>query len=395
MVEHNTELLEKLNQERELYADLANVLPAGMYRTRVFANISIIGENWSSSQNTPYLIEYANARFYEILQLERDAFLRNPGIINDLIFEDDKAEFAKMNVEANLKVTPFTWEGRFNIKDTIIWIHFESIPRCMENGDIIWTGVLYDISKRKQTELDIAAKNRELEQLNAEKDKFFSIIAHDLKSPFNSIIGFCDLLIGAINKKNFDKSQHYAAIIAQSSNKAMDLLNNLMEWAQARTGRVKFKPEHIEISDYITEITELYFDIAGQKSITISNHLPWEFSIFADKAMISTVFRNLISNALKFTMPGGKVLISAIKDNDEIIFSVQDTGIGISGNRVEKIFNIDRAKTTLGTNNEEGTGLGLILCKEFVEIHGGKIRVESEDGLGSTFYFTLPYTVKT
>ncbi|MDP3445696.1 MAG: ATP-binding protein, partial [Ignavibacteria bacterium] len=266
MVEHNTKLLEKLNQERELYADLANVLPAGMYRTRVFANVSIIGENWSSSQNTPYLIEYANARFYEILQLERDVFIKNPGIINDLIFEDDKAEFAKMNVEANLKVTPFTWEGRFNIKDTIIWIHFESIPRCMENGDIIWTGVLYDISKRKQTELDIAAKNRELEQLNA------------------------------------------------------------------------------------------------------------------DKAMISTVFRNLISNALKFTMPGGKVLISAIKDNDEIIFSVQDTGIGISGNRVEKLFNIDRAKTTLGTNNEEGTGLGLILCKEFVEIHGGKIRVESEDG---------------
>ena len=217
------------------------------------------------------------------------------------------------------------------------------------------------------------------------------IIKNAVKADQEQIVDFINKSdLGSVYFNN-DKAKIEKII---SKVKAMDLLNNLMEWAQARTGRVKFKPEYIEIGDYITEITELYFDIAGQKSITISNHLPREVSIFADKAMISTVFRNLISNALKFTMPGGKVLISAIKDNDEIIFSVQDTGIGISGNRVEKIFNIDRAKTTLGTNNEEGTGLGLILCKEFVEIHGGKIRVESEDGLGSIFYFTLPYTVK-
>jgi signal transduction histidine kinase len=153
---------------------------------------------------------------------------------------------------------------------------------------------------------------------------------------------------------------------------------------------MEFNPEHFEMEAFINEATLLMDDIARQKSINIKKVLPRNVYMFADKAMINTVFRNLISNAIKFTMPGGRITISAEVKQREIVFLVSDTGIGIPKNSIEKIFRIEQSYSTPGTNKEKGTGLGLILCKEFVEKHGGKIWVESEEGTGSTFYFTLP-----
>jgi len=233
-----------------------------------------------------------------------------------------------------------------------------------------------------------------LRELNATKDKFFSIIGHDLKSPFNSIIGFSNLLVEQIKNKDIEGIDEYANIVLKSSNKAMDLLLNLMEWSRSQTGRMEFNPEYFDLVSCINKIILLYVDIAGQKSITIKNILPHKASVFADNAMISTVLRNLISNAIKFTMPGGEIIVSAMEKQNEIIFSVSDNGVGISKNSIEKLFRIDQSYSTTGTNKETGTGLGLILCKEFVEKHNGKIWVESEEKKGSTFYFTLPYNAE-
>ncbi len=144
----------------------------------------------------------------------------------------------------------------------------------------------------------------------------------------------------------------------------------------------------------INKITVLYDDIAGQKSISIKNILPDKAPVFADNAMINTILRNLISNAVKFTMPGGKIIVSAMEKQNEIICSVSDNGLGIPKNNIEKLFRIDQSYSTAGTNEETGTGLGLILCKEFVEKHNGKIWVDSEEQKGSTFYFTLPYNAE-
>jgi signal transduction histidine kinase len=174
----------------------------------------------------------------------------------------------------------------------------------------------------------------------------------------------------------------------------MDLLLNLMEWSRSQTGRMEFNPEYFDLASSINKIILLYVDIAEQKSITIKNILPYKASVFADIAMISTVLRNLISNAIKFTMPGGKIIVSAMEKQNEIIFSVSDNGVGISKNSIEKLFRIDQSYSTTGTNKETGTGLGLILCKEFVEKNHGKIWVESEEKKGSTFYFTLPYNAE-
>lgn len=236
--------------------------------------------------------------------------------------------------------------------------------------------------------------NKELNHLNAEKDKFFSIIAHDLKSPFNAIIGFSDLLVAQVDKNNLEKIKEFAGIIQQSSQRAMGLLMNLMEWSQSQTGRMKFSPVNFELVELINEAVLLLNDSALQKSITIRKDLPASMLFYADKAMLSTIFRNLITNAIKFTKSGGNIVISASENKNELTISIKDSGVGISKNRIEKLFRIDESYSTTGTNNEKGTGLGLILCKEFVEKHQGKIWAESEEGIGSTFYFTIPFLAK-
>ena len=389
LTDNYTKVLDELNHERELYTDLSNALPVGIYRTRVFRDLSLIDEKWKTSKDTPYKLEFANNRFFEILHLKKADLEKNSGIINDIIHEEDKESFVRLNVEANLNKTPFTWEGRVKIKDHHIWIHFESVPRCLENGDIIWTGTLNDVTKRKSAELEIASKNRELERLNAEKNRFFSIIAHDLRSPFNAIIGLSELLVDEIEEKNYDKAQEFSTTILQSAQRAMALLKNLMEWAQLKTGKIEYNPEYFNVVALINETTLLYQEVAKNKSITLVEVLPDLLSIYADKAMISSILRNFISNAIKFTMPGGKVVVTVEEKPEEIIFSVRDTGVGISKERIDDIFKIDHMYSTIGTHNERGTGMGLTLCKDFVDKHSGKIWVESEENTGSIFCFSL------
>jgi signal transduction histidine kinase/DNA-binding response OmpR family regulator len=249
-----------------------------------------------------------------------------------------------------------------------------------------------DITERKLAEEKIEFKNKQLQKIIAEKDKFFTIIAHDLKSPFNSILGFSELLVENAREKNFGSIEGYATTIHQSSKRAMDLLLNLMEWAQSQTGRMIFVPEVFNLVELIDEIVLMLESSAVQKKIQIKKVVPAETKVYADKAMVSTIFRNLISNAIKFSYPGGEISVSVTKNNNELVVAVGDTGIGIPKEIIGKLFQVDQNITTPGTQNEKGTGLGLILCKEFIEKHGGKIGVESEPGKGSKFYFNIPNT---
>lgn len=251
-------------------------------------------------------------------------------------------------------------------------------------------GIGLDNTEQKQAELEIQYKNKELQRLNGEKDKLFSIIAHDLRSPFNSIIGFSSLLLEEIEDNEYGNINQYANIIQQSSQRAMSLLVNLMDWSKAQTGRFEFSPMNLEIDTLIGEALLLLKTNAEQKSITFSLNLESPTRIFADKGMISTVLRNLISNAIKFTFIKGEILISTKQIQNEIIVSIKDNGVGIHKDKIGSLFNSSENFTTNGTANEKGTGLGLLLCKEFVERHKGKIGVESEIGHGSTFYFTIP-----
>ncbi|MBI9036308.1 MAG: HAMP domain-containing histidine kinase [Bacteroidales bacterium] len=378
-----------LEQERQLYLDLANAQPTGVYRLRVFRSTKYDETKWRSSSDAPYIVEFANTRFCELLNIGLEKFQENPAIINDLVFEPDKESFIQKNIDSNRDLMPFVWEGRLYVRNEIIWGHFESTPRPLPNGDVIWTGAFFDITKRKKEQQEIQAKNRELQLVNAEKDKFFSIIAHDLKSPFNAIIGFTKLLLEEIRLNNIEGIEKYAEIVLDSSNSAFDLLTNLMSWSCSQTGRLIYKPESFDMLELINESKSVFSHIAKGKKIDIRVDIDAELPVCADISMISTVLRNLISNAIKFTQAGGQIIIRAEQLTHHLKVIVSDSGVGMSESVIDKVFRIDEKHSTSGTQDEQGTGLGLILCKDFVERHEGQIWVESAEGIGSSFVFTI------
>lgn len=330
--------------------------------------------------------EWMNAKFWTVLGYNPDEMPHKANAWQNIINQDDlKVALDNFTKHCENPDHPYAQIVRYTHKNgSTVWIRCRGLAIRDANGKPIrMLGAHHDIS-------DIKNAENELIKLNATKDKLFSIIAHDLKTPFNSIIGFSELLIEQIKEKDYEKIGEFANIVLQSSNRSMDLLINLMEWAQSQTGRLIFKPENLEIKTFIDDTTQLYEEIAKQKLITIKKHLPNNDTVFADKAMISAVFRNLISNAIKFSEPNAEIIISVEKKQNEFIFSVTDNGIGIPQDSIDRLFRIDQNFSTKGTNNEKGTGLGLILCTEFIEKHGGKIWVESEVRKGSVFKFTLP-----
>lgn len=244
-------------------------------------------------------------------------------------------------------------------------------------------GANQDITDQKRTEF-------ELRDLNATKDKFFSIIAHDLKSPFNVIIGFSELLAEEAKESNNTTFEEYASLIKSSAIQTFGLLENLLEWASSQRGKIPFKPESIILNKLYNEEISVFNDMAVKKNIELISFFPENLTVTVDRNMLRTILRNLISNAIKFTHRNGNVKVTAIKKENAIEIAVSDNGIGMTQENVEKLFNMDTNTSTRGTENEKGTGLGLLLCKEFVEKHGGKIWAESEPGKGSTFKFILP-----
>ncbi|WP_346861212.1 PAS domain-containing sensor histidine kinase [uncultured Draconibacterium sp.] len=382
--------LETLIAERKMFLSLTYAVPYGIYQIKVLADTKTSEEQWQNSVDAPFRVLFVNKRFCEILNIDKEAFIKTPGIIFDYINKEDKSDFAKKNAEANLKEIPFKWEGRFFVNEKIIYAHFESLPKKQRNGDINWTGILYDISERRRAEAEILEMNLELKKMNDEKDKLFSIIAHDLKSPFNSILGFSELLIEKIRNKDNEAIKEYSEIILNSSKKANQLIANLMEWSLLQSGRMNVFPEFFDINFEIDNVTNLFYEIARQKTITINKNTPKTTIAYGDKVMINTIIRNLVSNAIKFTRDGGAIIISAKKLKNEILISVIDTGEGIPPTSLHKLFSLVENISTHGTQNEKGTGLGLILCKEFIEKNNGKIWVESTQNVGSKFHFTVP-----
>ena len=309
--------------------------------------------------------------------------------------DDKEASLNAVQAYLNNPTEHFFHEFRFRHKDgNYRWIYNKAASILNNEGKVVRVfGAHSDITDWKEAEILIKKQNEELKKLNAFKDKFFSIIAHDLKSPFNSIVGLSEILVEQINEKDYGGIEKIGGIIHQSSLRAMNLLNNLMEWSQSQIGRMEFNQKRFDLVEFIHNNTLLFDDIAGQKGITIKREIPSKAIVFADPAMIHTVLRNLLSNAIKFTKPGGEIIVSVNEEKDKIMVSVKDNGIGIPKEVIGKLFRIDENYSTRGTANETGTGLGLMLCKEFIEKHDGEIWVESEVEKGSTFYFTLPQNI--
>lgn len=246
------------------------------------------------------------------------------------------------------------------------------------------------IKANVELEEKVAQRTRELQQSIAVKDKFFSILAHDLRSPFSGYLGLFELMVNNPDALSEDKKNNVIHQMYHSGNQLYRLLENLLNWSRSQTNNISLNPEKIPVQELIGEIILLKLSQAGEKNIKLVNKVRNDVCLFGDRNTLQTVFRNLISNALKFTGEWGEVTVTARVVKDRVRVSVQDNGVGIPEDILDKLFRIDEKISTRGTGNEEGTGLGLILCKEFVALNNGKISVESKTGLGSTFVVELP-----
>jgi signal transduction histidine kinase len=241
------------------------------------------------------------------------------------------------------------------------------------------------------TAKDEAQKSeKKLQDLNSTKDKMFSIIAHDLRSPFNSILGYSDLLLDSTYEQEASEAEMYLNIIQTSAKNTLNLLDNLLSWAKSQTGQLNFRPEKIILSEVIHEILEISNSAAKIKNISLAYLSINNYEVFADENMLQTILRNLVSNAIKFTKPKGKVDIYTEQTNGLIEIRITDNGIGMDEKAISELFVLNVHESSVGTRNERGSGLGLLVCKEFIEKNGGTLRIESKKEIGSSFIFTLP-----
>lgn len=291
-----------------------------------------------------------------------------------------------------------------------LYLNITTTPIFDANNNLLGSlHISRDISLQKESEARLMKYNNELKDLNQSKDKFFGIVAHDLRSPFQGMLGFTDLILDEIETLSKAEIKEYLQKVRDSSYSTFTLLENLLDWSRLQTGRLEYKPSEFSLSEDISAVMSLLNSNAQNKNIRLTNNLDQNYFINADRRMVHSILLNLTTNAIKFTHPGGAISFDAkinsrcdtdseIEDlscNHKVIeISVSDNGVGISAENLQKIINIDDHYSLTGTSNEQGAGLGLILVKEMTEKQGGKLTIQSEEGKGSVFSFTLPYVEK-
>lgn len=326
-------------------------------------------------------IHYANPSVGKIYGIEAKKLKRKN--LSEL-FGVEQLDIMEKQINALDDIEKNTYEINFtNAKGEDKNLLITAAPLYAENySDTKVISVFRDITRIKENEV-------KLKEALAAKDKFFRIIAHDLRNPFNSILGFTSMLQKKHKKCSIKEREELIEFLVESAERTFELLENLLHWAKAHTGGLKISPDYYNLQLLIMESIMIVEDSAKNKKIKIEQIKSEDFKIFCDVDMIRTVLRNLLTNAIKFTNEKGVIKVGAKQKKDEISFTVQDNGVGMSLEKQKSLFDITQITSTPGTNNEEGTGLGLLLCKEFVEKHNGRIWLESEVGKGSVFYFSV------
>ncbi|MEI7491725.1 MAG: PAS domain S-box protein [Bacteroidota bacterium] len=347
-------------------------------------------------------IEYVNPKACETTGYSQKELLgQNPRVLKS--GETKAEEYSSLwdSIQAGNQ-----WKGLFHNKKKNGKLYWESatIAPIRDNAGNIthFLAVKEDITEQlavenalRESEAQLRLKNEELVRINAEKDKFFSIIAHDLRSPFNSFLNLTEMMADEVHEMNQEKIRKLATSMNRSAGALYALLENLLDWSRMKRGLTGFEPEQIRLNDIVNSIIHLTAGMAVHKQIGVNVLIPGELEVYADKQMLGTTLRNLTTNAIKFTKEGGQVMISAkvSAEGDSVLISVRDTGIGMDQSRLSRLFRINEDVSRKGTGGESSSGLGLLLCKEFVEKNGGKIWAESEENKGSSFRFTVPVAV--
>ncbi|MBE0647008.1 MAG: PAS domain-containing sensor histidine kinase [Bacteroidales bacterium] len=365
--------MDELEDSNMRYFDLYNMAPVG------YCTLSDQG-----------VILEANLTATELLGVSRNALTRKS--LTSFVLPDDQDIFYQHRKRLFETNEPQSCELRIMKKGTgYFWANLEATTARDQDGNPVCRITLNDITGLKKAEEEINLRNEQLQENNKQKDKFFSIVAHDLRSPFNSFLGFTKLLAEELHEMSEEDIQKIANALQKSATNLYNLLSNLLAWSRMQQGVMEFNPATSSLTTIVQKATDSFSDQALQKGLVLQFEAPEDLQVFVDEPMIESTLRNLISNAVKFTSRGGEVHISARRaSNNSIEVSVSDTGTGMNPESLRNLFSLTEHPTQKGTEGEPSTGLGLLLCKEFVEKHGGTIRAESEVGVGSTFRITLP-----
>jgi len=371
--EENVGLLDELAANERKFRLLVNNMNQGMAVHEVIFN--------DEGKPVDYRFTYLNEKYEQLTGFKKEDVL------------------GKTILEVVPTISPKTIQKYADVALTGKAIHFESYSRqrktyyeaeLYQSSENHFAVIISDITARKLAQREIITKNKSLEKLNVEKDKLFSIVSHDLRSPMNGILGLTGMIKDEVDSFSKDHIREMATSIHTSANSIIQLLAGLLEWSQLQRGNISYKPETIVLLTSVQKCIRLLNETAKAKSISVICRVPNTIRVTADNHMMESVIRNLISNAIKFTPKGGQIEISGSETElNTITISVKDDGIGMNKTILEKLFSLSAKINRKGTEGELSSGLGLILCKELIEKQGGRIWAESIEGKGSTFYFTL------
>jgi PAS domain S-box-containing protein len=365
------EVLVKQSEAR--FEKMANTAPVMIWIADVEGLFSFVNSVW---------LEYTGTKIGEQLGMN---WLKN-------VHTDDFEKLLHVYQEAFKSRLSFSAQFRFKGSDEQFkWMLIKGTPRLSDEGKFTgFIGSCININEQIENEEKIKNMNKELRETNETKDKFFSIIAHDLRGPLSGLSQILEILVTDYEDMDEDEKMEIVTEAAKASNSTYALIENLLEWSRIQSGRLLYEPVKFNLFNLISNVKTLYNQNIKKKAITLQVEVNPEVTVFADKKMTETIIRNLISNAIKFTPQNGSITVNSEANQNYCTIKVQDAGIGMDEKSVDKLFRIDVSHSTPGTGGEAGTGLGLILCKELVEKQGGKIWVESILNEGSSFYFTLP-----
>jgi len=391
-IEISTKIV-KNDGKLEMYGIVRNItkrkeIEKNLYRSE--AQLRLITDNlpaFISYIDKDVKYKFVNKKYCDFLNIERDQ-ATDIDVINVIGKEAYGVSFPYLLKALLGERTVF--ENKIENNGTTIFTETTLIPH-FENSEVKGTYVLaLDVTGRKLIEQEIHDYIQELKKLNDDKDRFMTILAHDLKNPFNTLLGFSNLLMDNLHNLDFEKIKFQVGQIQKTSQRTYNLLEDLLIWSNSQSGKIDYIPEEIEFNQVCYEVLSILQPQSKAKSISI-NYFELENAIFlADKNMIKTILRNLVSNAIKFTYKDGQINIFVKVNKDDVTIIVSDNGIGMDQKYIPKLWEISEQHISTGTAGEKGTGLGLLICKDFVEKHGGKIWVESELGKGCDFKFTIP-----
>ncbi len=331
------------------------------------------GKLITANKTLLHMLGYESLEEFQILEISQSVYVDS----------NDRKAFQTI-MDRDGRVIDYEIKLRRKDGSEIIVLENSRAVTDMEGNVQYYEGIIQDITKRKEAENSIRS-------LNAQKDKFLSIISHDLRAPFNSILGFTEMLLDDTAEFTPEERKEFLVYIKQAAEQQLSLVNNLLDWSRLETGRMKFEPAPVNLKDLVDRSIVSLLGNAMRKEINLFSNIPEDIIANVDESITSQLFGNLMSNALKFTPQHGKVWVDFIEIKDDFVkLAVRDTGVGIPPEDFSKLFRIDTKYYSRGTQGEEGSGLGLALCAEIVQKHNGKIEVQSEQNKGTSFIFTLP-----